>query len=261
MDESRRNFLKIAGCSAVGAAWGVPVIRAIGKALQAEPAPGALTGKRWALAIDIQKCMNPEVVRACQQVCHRIHNVPEIDNPEEEIKWIWDEKFDNAFPDKVHEFTTDSLKGKPVMVLCNHCERPSCVRVCPTQATWKREDGVVMMDMHRCIGCRYCIVACPFGARSFNWSDPRPHIKPDIDPEFPTRTKGVVEKCNLCAERLAKGLDPACVDAANRVAGGGAMYFGDVDDPNSEIVQVLRSRISLQRRPHLGTQPNVFYLV
>jgi Fe-S-cluster-containing dehydrogenase component len=117
------------------------------------------------------------------------------------------------------------------------------------------------MDMHRCIGCRYCIVACPFGARSFNWSDPRPHIKPEIDPEFPTRSKGVVEKCNLCAERLAKGLGPACVDAANQVAGGGAMYFGDVGDPHSEIVQVLRSRHSLQRRPQMGTQPHVFYLV
>ena len=161
----------------------------------------------------------------------------------------------------MHKFTADRLKGQPVMVLCNHCERPSCVRVCPTGATWKREDGVVMMDMHRCIGCRYCIVACPYGSRSFNWSDPRPNIKPDIDPEYPTRSKGVVEKCNLCAERLAKGLGPACVDAANQVAGEGAMYFGDLGDPGSEIVQVLRSRLSIQRRPHLGTEPHVFYLV
>jgi molybdopterin-containing oxidoreductase family iron-sulfur binding subunit len=261
MDENRRNFLKIAGCSAMGVAWGIPVIRAIGKAFEAEPAPGALAGKRWGLAIDIQKCMSVDVARACQRVCHQLHNVPKIDDPEEEIKWIWTEKYDNAFPDKVHEFSASSLKGRPVMVLCNHCERPSCVRVCPTQATWKREDGVVMMDMHRCIGCRYCIVACPYGSRSFNWSDPRPNIKPEIDPEFPTRSQGVVEKCNLCAERLAKGLGPACVDAANQVAGGGAMYFGDVGDPNSEIVRVLRSRHSLQRRPHLGTQPHVFYLV
>jgi Fe-S-cluster-containing dehydrogenase component len=260
MDESRRNFLKIAGGSALGAAWGVPVVRAIGKALQAEPQSDALVGKRWALAIDIQKCASGVGATPCQQACHRIHNVPRIDNPEEEIKWIWTEKFDNAFPNQIHEFTADSLKGNPVLVLCNHCERPSCVRVCPTQATWKREDGVVMMDMHRCIGCRYCIVACPYGSRSFNWSDPRPHIKPEIDPDYPTRSQGVVEKCNLCAERLAKGLGPACVDAANRMAGGGAMYFGDLGDPDSEIVQVLRSRHSLRRRPGMGTQPHVFYL-
>lgn len=256
MDESRRNFLKIAGCSAMGVAWGIPVVRAIGQALQAEPAPGAFEGKRWALAIDVQKCMDPEVVRACQQVCHQIHNVPQIDNPEEEIKWIWKEQFDNAFPDKVHEFTTDNLKGKPVMVLCNHCERPSCVRVCPTQATWKREDGVVMMDMHRCIGCRYCIAACPYGSRSFNWRDPRPFLA-EQDPDFPTRTRGVVEKCNFCEERLARGELPACTLACDQKA----LVFGDLEDPASEVRQLLREFPAARRKPALGTQPNVFYLV
>ena len=100
------------------------------------------------------------------------------------------------------------------------------MRVCPTQATWKREDGIVMMDWHRCIGCRYCMAACPYGSRSFNWLDPRPYIH-NPNPEFPTRTKGVVEKCNFCAERLGTGRPPACVEACPEKA----LVFGDLADP------------------------------
>jgi molybdopterin-containing oxidoreductase family iron-sulfur binding subunit len=139
------------------------------------------------------------------------------------------------------------------------------VRVCPTQATWKREsDGIVMMDMHRCIGCRYCMAACPYGSRSFNWRDPRPYVETDADgnflSEFPTRTRGVVEKCNFCAERLRDGREPACVEAANRLAEG-ALMFGDVSDPDSDISRVLQSQVTMNRRVNLGTGPNVYYLV
>jgi Fe-S-cluster-containing dehydrogenase component len=111
--------------------------------------------------------------------------------------------------------------------------------------------------MHRCIGCRFCMAACPYGARSFNWIDPRPFIKEkDENREFPTRTKGVVEKCTLCYERLAKGLKPACVEASK-----GGLIFGDLDDPNSEIRQVLSSRYSFRRKPELGTRPSVYYIL
>jgi molybdopterin-containing oxidoreductase family iron-sulfur binding subunit len=118
-----------------------------------------------------------------------------------------------------------------------------------------------MMDMHRCIGCRYCIAACPYGARSFNWSDPRAHLA-TIRPEYPTRTKGVVEKCTFCEERLREGREPACVEAAQAVPGGeGALVFGNLSDPDSEVSRLLRTRYSIRRRPGLGTGPNVFYLV
>ena len=141
-------------------------------------------------------------------------------------------------------------------MFCNHCDNPPCTKVCPTQATWKRDDGVVMMDWHRCIGCRYCVAGCPYGSRSFNWRDPRPHID-ELNPEFPTRTRGVVEKCNFCEERLARGEQPACVVACKEKA----LIFGDLEDPESEIRKVLRERPSVRRKVALGTQPQIFYLL
>ena len=104
------------------------------------------------------------------------------------------------------------------------------MRVCPTKATFKRADGIVMMDYHRCIGCRFCMAACPYGSRSMNYRDPRPFIR-KINPDFPTRTKGVVEKCNFCEERLARGILPACVVACKEKA----LVFGDLEDPRSDV--------------------------
>jgi molybdopterin-containing oxidoreductase family iron-sulfur binding subunit len=122
-----------------------------------------------------------------------------------------------------------------------------------------------MMDMHRCIGCRYCMAACPYGSRSFNWKDPREHIATDANGElpsdYPARSKGVVEKCNFCAERLRVGLEPACVEAARAVPGGnGALTFGDAGDPDSDVSRILRETRTVARRVGLGTGPNVFYI-
>ncbi len=103
------------------------------------------------------------------------------------------------------------------------------------------------------------MVACPYGARSFNWQDPRPHID-SYNPEFPTRTRGVVEKCTFCEERLALGQQPACLEAANEEVEG-AIVFGDLNDPNSEIRKVLEENHTIQRKPSLGTKPSVFYIV
>jgi Fe-S-cluster-containing dehydrogenase component len=131
------------------------------------------------------------------------------------------------------------------------------VRVCPTQATWKREkDGIVMMDWHRCIGCRYCMAACPYGSRSFNWRDPRPDIA-EPNTGYPTRTKGVVEKCTFCDARLAKGKLPACVEACPQKA----MTFGDLDDAGSNVRQLLKEQYAIRRKPELGTEPEIFYIV
>ena len=113
-----------------------------------------------------------------------------------------------------------------------------------------------MMDWHRCIGCRYCMAACPYGSRSFNWTDPRPDIA-NQDPDFPTRTKGVVEKCNLCEERLGRGELPLCVLACPQKA----MIFGDLDDPDSTVRRALRRHYTIRRKPELGTNPQVYYIV
>jgi molybdopterin-containing oxidoreductase family iron-sulfur binding subunit len=113
-----------------------------------------------------------------------------------------------------------------------------------------------MMDWHRCIGCRYCMAACPYGSRSFNWADPRPHIR-EISPDFPTRTKGVVEKCTFCEDRIADGRSPACVE----VCPNKALVFGNLSDAESPVRQLLKTRYSIRRRPELGTRPEVYYLV
>jgi molybdopterin-containing oxidoreductase family iron-sulfur binding subunit len=172
------------------------------------------------------------------------------------VKWVWKEEFRHAFPTEAHEHVDAGLLGKDVLVLCNHCANPPCVRVCPAQATWKRSDGIVMMDEHRCVGCRYCVVGCPYGSRSFNFESPRPYLR-WVNPDFPTRMRGVVEKCNFCVERLSEGLLPLCVEACPEKA----LAFGDLGDPGSIVRQLLHGRYSIRRKPELGTLPQVFYLV
>jgi Fe-S-cluster-containing dehydrogenase component len=115
----------------------------------------------------------------------------------------------------------------------------------------------VAMDQHRCIGCRYCMAACPYGARSFNWENPPSGSLPG---SYPARTAGVVEKCTLCVERIDEGLAPLCVETC-RGRGTGALTFGNLEDGSSPLRQLLASRPVLRRRPVLGTEPSVFYLV
>jgi len=285
MDENRRSFLKKAGCTALGMGGGFSIL-----ATGCNTQPGAheegVSEDQLVMIIDVDLC-DEEVRRACWNACHSEHNVPFIpapDDPDPEqedpsrsdvhqgIKWIWEENYDDVFPDQIHAVVKETLKENPLptLVLCNQCTNPACVRVCPTQATWKREsDGIVMMDMHRCIGCRYCMAACPYGARSFNWRDPR-----ERDDEtgkllyfannelpsktFPARSKGVVEKCNFCAERLRVGKEPKCVIEAEKIKPG-ALTFGRHGD--QKIKDQLRTNRTICRRISLGTAPNVFYIV
>ena len=262
MDESRRDFLKRAGYTALGAGCALPLLGAADRIMEHGHGSGAATGSQLAMVIDVQKCLDtPGLMEVCSKACHEAHNVPRIPDEEEKIDWLWTEKYENAFPEQAHAFTADWLKGQQVPVLCNHCDNPACVRVCPTKATWKREsDGIVMMDMHRCIGCRYCMAACPYGSRSFNWSDPREYIEKDgngnFASNFPTRGMGVVEKCNFCAERLRRGEEPACVEKSE-----GAFAFGDLSDSQSDVCKLLREKHTICRRFGLGTGPNVYYIV
>lgn len=254
MKLTRKDFLRVLAGSAVAVGAGT-LVHAVGSANDREPAESTDGKKRWGMAIDLQKCREEKGCDLCSRACHRAHNVPRLPDKAHEVKWLWNEPNGKVFPFQQNDYTRQAL-GETVPVLCNHCTNPACVRVCPTQATWKRGDGVVMMDYHRCIGCRYCMAACPYGSRSFNYVDPRPHLGTP-NPDFPPRTAGVVEKCNFCEERLAEGKQPACVESCPR----SAMVFGDLNDGNSPIRQLLSGRYAVQRQPELGCGPSIFYLV
>ena len=253
MSCTRRAFLGAAGLSALALA-GKSALNGLARAAET-PRPGA-PGVRWGMVIDTAACLKDQGCTDCIAACHAVHNVPAFPDRAHEIKWIWKEPFDRAFPEQASPYMTRGMVERPVLVLCNHCDNPPCVRVCPTQATWKRADGIVMMDWHRCIGCRYCVAACPYGSRSFNWLDPRPRIA-QIRPDFPTRSRGVVEKCTFCEERLSQGLLPACVEACREKA----LVFGNLNDPAAPVRELLRTRYTIRRKPELGTHPEVHYLV
>ncbi len=254
MESARRHFLKIAGISTLGLGT-KPVLDAFAsggdqsKEIHAEFEKGddALEAKHWAMVIDTRKFESAEDLEPIVEACRKIHNIPKHEDKNHEIKWIWEEEYKHAFPGKEKRFLDERIEHLPFLVLCNHCENPPCVRACPTKATFKRDDGIVLMDFHRCIGCRFCMAACPYGSRSFNFKDPRPLIsEEDYNKEFPTRMKGVVEKCNFCAERLAVGKMPACVEAS-----GGGIAFGDLYDPESEVRELLRENYTTRRKQGL----------
>ena len=266
MGNSRRDFIKMVGVSVIGLS--VPPLTSILFAKDKtptlkegpaglSPAPAnapSLKAKRWAMAVDAAKC-RPGCTD-CTVACHLEHNVPDFGNPKDEIQWIGLQTFAHVFAGADQPYMPESLKGLPLPILCNHCDNPPCVRVCPTKATFRRSDGIVMMDYHRCIGCRFCMSACPFGARSMNYRDPRPFIR-RLNPDFPTRTQGVVEKCNFCEERLYRGMLPACVLACKEKA----LIFGDAEDPRSDVRRLLDRRFSIRRRAELGTKPQVYYFL
>jgi molybdopterin-containing oxidoreductase family iron-sulfur binding subunit len=264
MGVNRREFLKITGVAAID-------VFAPGEVEASMEGVPLTEGKRWSMVVHMGKCLDQQAkdkegCKACITACHRYHNVPNWGEPKHEIKWIWQEPFEHSFPNQPNPFMVDRLKHQPVILMCNHCLEPPCVRVCPTQATFKREsDGIVMMDMHRCIGCRFCMAACPYGSRSFNWGNPRKAPKA-LNPDFPTnrdypeRSKGVVEKCEFCVELVEKGELPACVQMCDKIKVQ-ALTFGDLNDPGSNVRKLLRKHYSIRRKPELGTGPNLFYIV
>ncbi len=253
MKNSRRKFIKFAGMAALG--WSICPSLAGARTNPYSKIEEGLIAERWAMAIDNKK-LTDEVMEKCIQACHKLHNVPDIDS-RQNIKWLWVEPFKNLFYDHAHAHQMEGKEKLPLLTLCNHCDNPPCVRVCPTKATFKRQDGIVLMDFHRCIGCRFCMAGCPYGSRSFNYADPRQYLDDDeITPDYPTREKGVVEKCEFCAHLLDQGEMPACVEASE-----GAILFGDLNDPNSDVRKVLQERYSLVRKPKLGTDPQVYYLI
>ena len=161
------------------------------------------------------------------------------------------------------------VKKMPLPVLCMHCEAPTCVDVCPTGASIRRQDGIVTVDSTKCIGCGNCVIACPYGARQLYLKDeeyfPGQGLTPYEKAGYQKHTIGVVGKCDFCLPRIEKGLEPACVQ--NCMAK--ARCFGDLDDPDSEVSQLIRDRGAFQVYPAIypgtaGTKPeagpSVYYL-
>ncbi|MFP4391660.1 MAG: sulfate reduction electron transfer complex DsrMKJOP subunit DsrO [Desulfohalobiaceae bacterium] len=257
MHNNRRKFLQLAGITAALSLCGGSLHSALRpKAERHKDRKDALKAKRWGMLIDTKQFQTQEDFQKVIRACHSVHNVPQdLPNSKQEIKWIWTEVFHHLFPSQENPYLAHEMEEKQFLTLCNHCDDPPCVRVCPTKATFKREDGIVMMDFHRCIGCRYCMAGCPYGSRSFNFFEPRQYVN-DLNPEYPTRTRGVVEKCTFCVDRLDQGEMPACVEASN-----GAIIFGDLEDPESEIRKKLQEQYTLRRKVQLGTNPCVYYLV
>ena len=259
MGSNRRQFLRIAGMTTLLGLGGTMTLSA--SSYQPEEhatgkKEGSLRAGRWGMVIDTRKFQTEEDFRRVIEACHSTNNVPEGEAKEiQEIKWIWKDHFEHVFTGKENPYLAERVEQSEYLLLCNHCKNPPCVRVCPTQATYKRDDGIVQMDFHRCIGCRYCMAGCPYGSRSFNFCDPGPYVQ-DKNPDFPVRMRGVVEKCLFCYQRLEEGIQPACVEASN-----GGLIFGDLDDPNSHIREVLRENYTIRRKVDLGTEPSVFYIV
>ncbi|WP_147819938.1 sulfate reduction electron transfer complex DsrMKJOP subunit DsrO [Salidesulfovibrio onnuriiensis] len=256
MKNNRRNFIKFAGLAAASLCIAPKAMASSGHAAPVKKHADGLNAKHWAMVVDTRKLNSEEAIAPLAAACHAIHNVSEIDT-KQNIKWLWASPYEECFPEQQNPYMDDSVKERMFPMLCNHCEQPPCVRVCPTKATYQRPDGIVAMDYHRCIGCRYCMAACPYGSRSFNYSEPRKYLDlTKLNTEFPTRMRGVVEKCNFCVERLSVGKLPACVEASN-----GALTFGDLTDPESDVRKVLRENYTIRRKPSAGTEPSVYYII
>lgn len=167
--------------------------------------------------------------------------------------------FEHAIDDFYHEVPMDGHFY--IGTQCFHCENPPCVDVCPVQATWKEEDGIVVVDYDWCIGCRYCQAACPYDARRFNWGDPEvPQEELNGNQHYlgnRLRKKGVMEKCTFCIQRTRKGKNPACVEACPT----GARIFGNLLDPDSEIRWVLANKKVFRLKEELGTEPKFWYFM
>ncbi len=237
VDAARRGFLG-ASAALAGVALAPGVL--LYAPAEAKPAgEAASTAVRWGLLVDTTRCTAE--CTACVDACRSANGLAAPSRPTD-VQWLR----------KVA--LTDRASGHKAYapVMCQHCAAPPCVDVCPTGASFKRADGVVLVDRHLCIGCRYCMLACPYKARSFV-HEPTTGQKPDVP-----RGKGCVEACNLCAPRIDRGGVPACVEAC-AAAGPRAIVFGDLNDPASEISRRIRDVSTTALRADLRLDPGVRY--
>jgi tetrathionate reductase subunit B len=194
---------------------------------------------RWGMLIDNNKCESG--CNDCVTACNTENGLSGGTKPTDS-QWIRKVQLKDTF--------TGRVSSLPMM--CQHCENPPCVDVCPTQASFKRADGIVLVDKHICIGCRYCVMACPYQARSFVHE-----VITDQKSDVP-RGKGTVESCTMCVQRIDKGETTACAEACTK-AGHNAILFGDLNDPQSEISKRIHAVASTQIRADLGLNTGVRY--
>jgi Fe-S-cluster-containing dehydrogenase component len=207
-----------------------------------------IAGKKFVMVVDLSRCKN---ARKCVSACQKWHYRPE------DTEWL------------TVKLMKDSDKAAPYWFpkQCFHCDNPPCVKVCPVDATFKRDDGLVLIDNERCIGCKFCMAACPYSTRVFNWDEPEMPI--DIknlqySPENGVPAKlGTVEKCDFCPDRSREGLLPPCVEACPN----GVFYFGDENedtvsngDETVSFTQLIKERAAYRFMEDLGTKPRVYYL-
>ena len=241
--KARRRFLARAGI-VMGAAL-VPglAVLPLARARRARGPDEAVTGEvRYGMLVDAAKCARD--CDACVRACGDEHGLEPVHGPATDPRWI-------------HKVTLrDRATGRisTLALMCQHCADPPCVDVCPTGASFRRADGIVLVDKHTCIGCRYCVIACPFQARAFVHEaveNPRP---------WSPRGKGTVESCNFCVHRLDEGAghDPACVEACG-AAGHRALVFGDLNDPGSPVSKALADAASAELRADFGLDTGVRY--
>ena len=198
---------------------------------------------RYGMVIDLKKCIG---CYGCQIFCKAENATPPG------ILWARVLFYESGcYPD---------VKKMHIPLLCMQCGEPPCVDVCPTGASTRRPDGIVTIDNTKCMGCESCVIACPYGARSLHPKEreyfPGQGFTPYERVGYQKHPPGVVEKCDFCLSRTQQGLEPACV--ANCMAK--ARYFGDLDDPDSEVSQLIRNWGGSQMYPELGTDPAVYYL-
>ena len=194
---------------------------------------------RYAMVIDLNTCVG---CNACMAACSMENQTP-----------VWK----GAWRTYVHEKeigVAEQVRRRFFPRLCNHCDNPPCLTVCPTGATYQRDDGIVLIDPDRCMGCRACAMACPYDARyEVTYDDIR--IGKEFYGEL-QRTSPSMDKCSFCAHRVDKGQKPACVETCV----GSARQFGDLDNPSDPVAQLVASGVAQPLMPHLGTRPNVYYI-
>ena len=202
---------------------------------------------KLAIGINLRRCIG---CNTCAVACKMQNNVPD--------GMLWNrvltegcERFDSA------EGTYPNLSRTYLPLACQHCENPACERVCPTGAAYKDDKGRVEIDYDKCIGCRMCMAACPYNARTFNWNEPvRATGAGYGDARVPERARGVMEKCTLCKERTDEGDEPMCVHCCP----ADARVFGDLDDPDSAVSRLRREQSAEVLLEEKGTRPQVFYV-